>query len=104
MKELVKMLNELNLTQDSVDWEENIPFEIHNTLFKNNHTAVAYDLDVDKRRWYETSTTVIAINDGFLGIRLVTDLFSESMDVSDICQKIRFFEMEEVKITSYKSK
>ena len=104
MKELVKMLNDLNLSQDSMDWAENIPFDIYNTLFKNKHQVVAYNLDIDKHRWYETSTVVVEINNCFLGISLVTDVFSEDMDVSDCGEEISFFEMEEIKITSYKKK
>ena len=104
MKELVKILNDLNLSQESADWEENIPEEIYIKFFKNKSTEVCNNLDVDKHRWYETSTTVIAVNNGFLGINLVTDVFSENMDISDCGEGISFFEMQEVKVVSYKQK
>jgi hypothetical protein len=104
MEELVKILNDLNLSQESTDWDENIPEDIYGKFFENNHKEVASGLDLEKHRWYETSTIVIEINGKFLGINLVTDVFSENMDVLDCGEGISFFEMQEVKIVSYKQK
>ena len=104
MEELIKLLNGLNLSQCSMDWEENIPEEIYVKFFENKSTEVCNQLDVDKHRWYETSTTVIAVNNGFLGINLVTDLFSENMDIEDTGEGISFFEMKELKVISYEQK
>ena len=104
MKELVKLLNDLNLSQDSMDWDENIPYDIYQKFFEDNHKEVASGLDLDKHRWYETSTTVVEINGEFMGVNLVTDIFSDNMGVSDCGGEITFFEMEEIKITSYKEK
>jgi hypothetical protein len=104
MEELIKLLNDSNLRQCSMDWDENIPEDIYEKFFKNNHKEVALDLDVKKHRWYKRSTIVIEINGKFLGINLVTDLFSENMDIEDIGAGISFFEMQEIKITSYKVK
>ena len=102
MKELVKLLNELNLSQCSMDWDENIPDDIYVKFFENNHKEVASGLDVERHRWYETSTIVIEINGKFLGINLVTDLFSENMDIEDTGEGIIFFEMQEINTISYK--
>jgi hypothetical protein len=104
MEGLIKLLNDSNLSQCSMDWDENIPDDIYGKFFENNHKEVASGLDVKKRRWYETSTIVIEINGEFLGINLVTDLFSENMDIEDTGAGISFFEMQEIKITSYKVK
>jgi hypothetical protein len=104
MKELIQELNNLNIVQTSCDWEENIPEEIYLKFFENKSTEVCNELDVGKHRWYETSTTVIAVNNGFLGINLVTDVFSENMDISDCGEEISFFEMEEFTTTSYRVK
>jgi hypothetical protein len=104
MEELVRKLNNLNISQTSCDWEENIPNGIYNEYFDNKGKEVGEALDIEKHRWYETSTVVVEINGEFMGINLVTDIFSENMDISDCGEVITFFEMEEYITTSYKSK
>lgn len=105
LKELVDHLNELNLTQTSGTWEEDIPPEIWENYIKYTIThAMADGLDVDTHRWYETSISVYKVLDGFLGVRYLTNLFSESMDWEDCYHTLQFFEMEEIQITSYKPK
>lgn len=42
--------------------------------------AVAYGLDVDRHRWYEVSTNVYKCEDGFVGVRGPSHLYSESME------------------------
>jgi hypothetical protein len=104
MKELVQELNDLNIVQTSCDWEENIPDNIYNKYFKETSEEVDSALDMDKHRWYETSTTVVEINGEFMGINLVTDIFSENMEVSDCGEGISFFEMEAFATISYRTK
>lgn len=100
-KELVEKLNNLKIKQIS-SWGEDIPEDIWKEHFENKLMTVDSGLDVDKHRWYETSTEVIAINEGFIGIRSVTDCFSEQSSIEDMFFILQFFEMQEIKVTSYK--
>lgn len=85
------------------DFLEVLPESIAEEHFKSeeNYKIVAEGLDVDKHRWYETSITVIEIYGRLLGVRLVTDLFSESMSYSDVGWEPAFFEMVQVQVVSY---
>ena len=102
-KELVEYLNNLKIAQTS-SWDENIPEDVWNEYFKNKYESVEVGLDVDKHRWYELSTEVLSINDGFIGVHSVTDTFSEQSSIEDMYHHLEFFEMEEIKVTSYKIK
>ena len=99
-KELVDHLNNLKILQTS-SWDENIPEEIWDKYFKNKHEEVKTGLNVDKHRWYEVSTTVIHINDGFIGIHSVTNCFSEQSSIEDMYHHLEFFEMKEVSQPTY---
>jgi hypothetical protein len=102
-KELVEKLNELNITQHSIDWTENLPDEVWEDHFVDKFKEVENGLDIDTRRWYETSVTVLKINGGYIGIHRISNTFSESMMVEDCYHTLRFEEMREIQITSYES-
>lgn len=105
MKELIEKLNSLKILQTSGDWEECIPEDIFEEYFENtDYGDVAYGLDVDTHRWYETSTTVIRIDGIFMGIEYITNMFSESMDYEDCYHYLEFTEMEEFTTVSYRVK
>ena len=105
MKELIQKLNDLKITQISGGWEENIPEDIWEQYFENiQYEEVAWDLDVDTHRWYETSTTVIRIDGIFMGINYITNMFSESQEYEDCFHYLEFMEMEEFSTVSYRSK
>ena len=59
--ELLEKLNSLKIAQKSIDWVENIPEEIYKEYLKDNYKELAWGLDVDTHRWYETSISVIEI-------------------------------------------
>lgn len=101
-KELVEYLNNLKILQTS-SWDENIPEEIWDNYFENSIT-VASELDIDKHRWYELSTEVIKINDGFIGVRSITNMYSEQSSYIDMYYTLEFFEMEEIPSVTYKKK
>ena len=101
-KELVEYLNSLEIIQKG-SWDEDIPEEIWEKYFENKYETVDSELDIDKHRWYETSTEVIKINDGFIGIRSVTQRYSENSSIEDMYWSLMFFEMKEIKIVSYKA-
>lgn len=99
--ELVDKLNGLKISQIS-DWEESIPEDIWNEYFEGKFKVLQDDLNVCTHRWYETSITVIEIeNMGIIGINSVTNVFSEQMTFSDCGETLKFFEMKEVQTISY---
>ncbi len=104
IKELIDRLNNLKIHQRSIDWMEDLPDDIYQEVFKGKYTEVVDDLDVDTHRWYETSISVIGILDSYLGVRRVSNTFSESMCVDDVYHHLEFFEMKEVKTITYKQK
>jgi hypothetical protein len=85
-----------------MDWAENLPQEIWDEHFKGNFKEIARGLNVDQRRHYETSISVIEIYGKILGIRHITNLYSESSSCEDCYVTIDFFEMEEITIKSYR--
>jgi len=100
MKKLIKKLNELEILQTS-EWIEDLPEDVYKEYFKN-YEEYNYKLDVDTRRWYELSTFVVEIEKGLIGVRSISNVFSESMGWEDCGHVLEFFEMEEIKVTSYK--
>ena len=86
---------------DTGGWEEVIPDDIWLEFFRGNHKVVAKGLDVDTHRCYETSTTVVRVEGGLLGINHITNIFSESMCYSDCGIKALFCEMQEKKTITY---
>lgn len=104
IKELVQKLNDLKITQTDGEWEENIPEDIYNEYLEGTYQEVNYDLDVDTHRWYETSITVLEFPKGFIGVRYITNMFSESQGYEDCYHTIEFMEMEEFSTVSYREK
>jgi hypothetical protein len=99
--ELLEQLQELKIVQTEMDWAENLPQEIWDEHFKGNFKEITRGLNVDQRRHYETSISVIEIYGKILGIRHVINLYSESSSCEDCYVTIDFFEMEEITIKSY---
>lgn len=100
--ELLEKLKNLEIVQKDINWCENLPNEIWNEHFENNFKELKSGLDVVKHRWYETSISVIEIYGKPLGIKHITNLFSESSSCEDCYVTIEFFEMEAVYVVSYK--
>jgi len=100
--ELLEQLQQLEIVQTSMDWADNLSEQIWNDHFKGNFKQLKSGLDVDTHRWYETSISVVEIYGKPLGIRHITNLFSEESSVEDVCFTIEFFEMEEIMVTSYR--
>ena len=98
MEELLAMLNGLEIVQKSFEFENDLPEEIVDKYFKNR---IASDLLPDRRRWYETSISVFKTDKGFLGVRSLTSLHSESSDVEDCYHKLKFYDMVEKSIITY---
>ena len=101
-EELLNKLKESNLSQNSYNWIDGIPEDIYNEYIKNNYKEVATELDVDKHRWNETSIVVIEIFGSYIGIRRISNMYSEMGDLDDICWYHKFLKMEQIQTVSYK--
>ena len=101
MQDLIKYLNGLDITQRSLDLKEDIPEDIFQKYFTN---CVASEIEPDKRRWYETAISVYKTDFGFLGVRLITQLYSEQSEVIDMYVTLKFFEMREEQTVTYVKK
>ena len=66
--------------------------------------TVSEDIEVDRHRWYEVSTTIFKVEDGYVGVRGVTHLYSEGMAYSDCDYLCKASEYEEVQTISYREK
>jgi hypothetical protein len=99
--ELLEQLQGLKIVQTSMDWAENLPEQIWDDHFKGNFKPIKNGLDVDQRRHYETSISVIEVYGKPLGIRHITNLYSESSSCEDCYVTIEFFEMKEVSVITY---
>lgn len=100
MKELVDKLNNLKILQKSIDWVEDIPEDIWKEYFEFSD-RLDMELDVDKRRHYKLSTDVYKINDKYLGVRRISNLYSEMSSCEDIYWTLQFFEMKQIKRITY---
>ena len=65
---------------------------------------ISKSINVDKHRWYEVSTTIYKVEDGYVGVRGVTHLYSEDMTYSDCAYLCKASEYEEVQTISYRIK
>jgi len=99
-KELVKELNELKILQKEGDWAENLPVGIWNEI-DDKYKEVAYKIDVDTHRHYETAITVIENKNGFIGIEHITNMFSEQQYYEDCYHTMGFYEMGIIQTTTY---
>lgn len=61
-------------------------------------------INPDKHRWYEVTTNVVKCDDGFVGIRGVTKMFSEVIVWSDCNYLCEAFEMVEKQTITYVKK
>ena len=98
VQELINYVDKRNL-YSLWDFEESMTDEKFDELKK-----VAEGLEIDKHRWYEVSTTVYKVKDGYVGVRGVTHLYSEGMTYSDCDYLCKASEYEEVQTISYREK
>jgi len=99
--ELFKKLIGLKIIQETGGWEDNIPGDIWDKYFVENYKEIKSGIATDTYRWYETSIVVIEIYGELLGIRYISNMFSEAQDYEDCYHRIKFHKMKETKIISY---
>ena len=103
---LLSDLKEMPTPQSSLEWMESLSEYIWEKHFKGNKSIkhLSGELDIDKRRWYEASISVVEIYGYLLGVKHVSNMYSEGSEVTDLDFEMQFFEMEEIKTVSYKIK
>ena len=99
---MIKELNNLQILQTSIDWQEDIPEDLYDKYFLSSEEVA--QVNTDKHRWYELCDTVLRIEDKLIGVQHICDVYSENMLVSDCFHHLVFFEMEEIITKSYKRK
>jgi hypothetical protein len=100
-EEIIKYLNDLNIVQTNVDfWDEDVSDDIWQTYLEGAE-LVDSDLYADTHRWYELSITVFKVDDWYLGVKHICQLFSEESEAGDIGHILNFFEMEQVPSVTY---
>lgn len=77
--------------------------EVEDSL-KEVPQCVAERLEIDKHRWYSVSTFVYECEDGFVGIRGVSDIYSDDIDAEDCGVICTACEYEEFPHVLYKKK
>jgi hypothetical protein len=102
MEEILNELNGLKIIQKSIDFEEDLSENIYEKYFSCK--PLETELDIDKHRWYETGISVWETEKGLLGVRSITNIYSENSSVEDIYWKLIFFKMESFTTVSYKVK
>ena len=83
----------------NIDHKSEVLDELYN---KYNPTLVMSGLNIDERRHYEKSTSVLKVGDYFIGYRGVTKMYSEMSEYRDIGIYLEFFEMTRETVTVYK--
>ena len=78
-------------------------WNLENSL-KDLPQRVADNLEIDNHRWYEISTSVYKLEDGFVGIRGVSAIYSEYMDAEDCGVRGTASEYIEIPSFTYKKK
>lgn len=104
LKDLVEDLNNRKIVQKRhFDYDEAFLSVIKQYKKGDHDTIQVIDrgIWVDTRRWYETSITVFNTKLGLLGVRHISNIFSESSEYEDMNFTYEFYEMEPVQVTTY---
>lgn len=65
---------------------------------------VAENLEKEEYRWFEISTSIYKLEDGFVGINGLSKIYSEGTNVEDYCFKCFASEYQEIPSVTYKRK
>ena len=65
---------------------------------------VAKNLEKEEYRWYDISTSVYKLEDGFVGIKGLSKIYSEGTNAKDCCVKCFASEYIEIPSFTYKRK
>lgn len=99
-KDFIRKANELNIMQDMFDISEmEFPPVILDVI--GDFLILKSEILIDKRRWYETSVTVLETPVGIVGIRHISGMYSEQTCVEDICFDLSFHAVSEINDLTY---
>ena len=99
VKELIDYINS-NEFYSLWDMEDSFDYNL-----KEFPKKVIENLETDEYGWYAISTTVYKLEDGFVGVRGVSNiLYTEDMDAEDCCTKCSASEYIEIPSVIYKKK
>ena len=82
-------------------------WDMEDSLFckdKDLPKRVAENFEKEEYRWYEISTSVYKLEDGFVGIRGVSNIYSEYMEAEDCGFRCTASEYIEIPSVTYKKK
>ena len=82
-------------------------WDMEDFLFYNDKDLpkrVAENLEKEEYRWYEISTSVYKLEDGFVGIKGLSKIYSEGTNAEDCCVKCFASEYQEIPSVTYKRK
>jgi len=98
---LLEKLNSKKILQNECDWLECLPEDIWIEYFEHNSKLVGWNLEVEKYRHYETSIDVYDIDNRYLGIKFISNLYSDNSTYEDCFYHLEFFEMREITVRSF---
>ena len=96
-EEIIKILNDAKIydsIEDSLDL-------ISNDEWDENFEEKASNINIDRRRHYETSERIWKVGDWYMGERHVSFCYSEMTSVEDTGVTAKFYEVERVERVYY---
>lgn len=100
VKELIDYVNSIDFCS-LWDMEDSLCYDF---LDKELPQRVAEKLEIEKKKWYEVSTSVYKLEDGFVGVRGVSTIYSEYMDAVNCGFRCTANEYQEIPSVTYKRK
>lgn len=102
VQEFIDRLNSEKRVQKEIDFTENLTEQELGWFSGQGFEEIGSEIDVEQHRHYETSITVYKSKSGFLlGVRKISNVYSEMSDVEDCYHYIELYEMQEVEVISY---
>ena len=100
VKELIDYVNSIDFCS-LWDMEDSLCYDF---LDKELPKRVVEKLEIEKKKWYEISTSVYKLENGFVGVRGVSTIYSEYMDAVNCVFKCTASEYQEIPSVIYKRK
>lgn len=101
----IDLLNKSDVIQKNLDFEEDFDDELYDIQSSNVDRLLQEGINVNTHRWFEISSTYFLLKNGdIIGVRVINNIFSESMDINDLEHRLIFFEGKEIPTVTYKRK
>ena len=99
-EEVIKILNAAEIYDVEEDSFDIISADEWGREFKD----VASDLNIDKRRHYETSERIWKVGEWYMGERYVSHCYNEMCNARDTGVTAKFYEVERIEKVAYEYK